>query len=99
MTRDLMNNLWVALANHKLLIAPGWMFAGDGLRAGAPDEAMATLSVARQQEDEAMLASAGVIADQESGIGHFRLAFSYDSHDKLREGVSIFAKTVTEFFE
>lgn len=95
-TRDLMNELWEELAQNKLLIAPGWMFAGDGLRAGAPDEPAPT---EEQVQVESMLRDAGVIADQENGVGHFRLAFSFDTHDKLREGVAIFAKVTTKFFQ
>lgn len=83
-----MNDLWTALADNNVLIAPGWMFAGDGLRAGAPDEEPKTAS---EPELE--------IPDNQLGIGHFRLAFSYASHDTLREGVRIFAKTVVDFFE
>lgn len=83
-----MNDLWTALADNNVLIAPGWMFAGDGLRAGAPDEEPKSNS-----EFESM------VADDVDGIGHFRLAFSFATHDTLRKGVKIFAETVVEFFE
>ena len=88
-----MNELWEKLAQNSVLIAPGWMFNGDGLRSGAPDS--------DQPPAPKAIGKGGVEveSDDEEGVGHFRLAFSFSTHDTLRKGVKIFCETVTEFFE
>ena len=95
-TKDLMNSLWEKLADNNVLIAPGWMFAGDGLRAGAPDdEPKGPPSLLQQTEEEFRV----MVEDAEQGIGHFRLAFSYSTHETLRKGIKIFAETAVDFFD
>jgi hypothetical protein len=89
-----MNELWEKLAQNSVLIAPGWMFNGDGLRSGAPDSDQPP-PPKEIMENEVGLQS----ADDEEGVGHFRLAFSFSTHETLRKGVKIFCETVTEFFE
>lgn len=100
-TKDLLNQLWIKLANNSVLVAPGWFFAGDGLRSGAPDEDQAILAEAQNTIVGALggTPSAGINKDMIAGIGHFRVAFSYSTHDKLKEGVKRFSETVVEFFD
>lgn len=89
-----MNSLWEKLADNNVLIAPGWMFAGDGLRAGAPDEEPKGPPKISSEEVFKVM-----VKDDEEGIGHFRLAFSFATHETLRKGVKIFAETVVDFFD
>lgn len=93
-----MNDLWEAMAQKKLLVAPGWMFAGDGLRTGAPAEKVAA-AVVEMEDRLAADEQLRITNDEEQGIGHFRIAFSFSTHDTLRAGIRIFSQTVTEFFE
>ena len=98
MTRDLMNDLWELMAGKNLLVAPGWMFNGDGLRAGAPDQdkTFATRIPSISKEDKDYLS---IMNDAEDGVGHFRVSYSFVTHEKLREGIVILCKSVTQFFE
>lgn len=100
-TKDLLNDLWIKLANNHVLVAPGWFFAGDGLRSGAPDEDQAILADAQQTIVGPLSGtpSAGVNKDMIAGIGHFRVAFSFSSHERLKEGVKRFSETVVDFFD
>lgn len=94
-TRILMNELWEELAQNSVLIAPGWMFNGDGLRSGAPDSDQPP-----SPKDVDVQEQLGALEnDDVDGVGHFRLAFSFSTHETLRKGVKIFCETVTEFFE
>ncbi|KAK9900469.1 PLP-dependent transferase [Cystobasidium minutum MCA 4210] len=99
-TKDLLNQLWIKLANNSVLVAPGWFFAGDGLRSGAPDEDQAILAEAQQTIVGALggQPSAGIDKDMIAGIGHFRVAFSFSTHERLQEGVKRFSETVVDFF-
>jgi aromatic amino acid aminotransferase I len=100
-TKDLLNELFVKLANNHVLVAPGWFFAGDGLRSGAPDEDKTILAETQNTivGINGGKESAGINKDQIAGIGHFRVAFSFSTHDKLKEGIKRFSETVVEFFD
>lgn len=100
-TKDLLNKLWIQLANNHVLVAPGWFFAGDGLRSGAPDEDQAILADAQHTivGDLSGTPSAGINKDMIAGVGHFRVAFSFSTHEKLKEGVKRFSETVIDFFD
>jgi len=93
-TNDLMNELWEELAKNHVLTAPAWYFAGNGLREGAPDDSKSIDALPTSVDS-----SLGITQDAEEGLGHFRIAFSYSTHDTLRKGIKIFCETVTEFFE
>lgn len=100
-TKDLLNQLWIKLANNQVLVAPGWFFAGDGLRSGAPDEDQAILAEAQQTIVGPLggAPSAGIDKDMIAGVGHFRIAFSFSTHERLKEGVKRFSETVVDYFE
>lgn len=90
-----MNDLWENLAKRKVLVAPGFMFSGTGQREGLPDDPSAPPKANAIGEDS----YAGPVQDLTDGIGHFRMAFSFSTHEVMREGIKIFAETVTEYFE
>lgn len=97
-TKDLLNELFIKLADNNVLIAPGWFFAGDGLRSGAPDEDKAILAEA-QNTIVGGTPSAGIDKDLIAGIGHFRVAFSFSTHERIQEGIKRFSETVVDFFD
>ncbi|KAL7409247.1 pyridoxal phosphate-dependent transferase [Mrakia frigida] len=83
---EVMHRLFVALAEAKVLVAPGWMFVGDGLMAGAPkEEDMASTS-----------SSSGLQSD--ASVGHFRLAFATLDEKPMKETIAAFCVVVKEFF-
>lgn len=100
-TKDLLNQLWIKLANNNVLVAPGWFFAGDGLRSGAPDEDQAVLAEAQKEIIGPLggTPSAGIDKDMIAGVGHFRVAFSFSTHDRLKQGIKRFSETVVDFFD
>lgn len=80
-SKKALNELWIALADAKVLVAPGWMFAGDGLRSGAPDDdsfAPATL-------ESPCGRLSGLENEDAYKLGHFRLAFATLEEDPMRE--------------
>lgn len=104
-TRKIMNDLWESLAEKNVLVAPGWFFQGSGKREGAPEEQQGSLGGGQpvadveKEEEEEVQALDFTREDEEKGLGHFRIAYSFSSHDTLRKGIELFCETVTEFFE
>lgn len=84
--RTLLNDLHIALAEAKVLVAPGWMFAGDGLRSGAPDEdSFAPTMVVNDGVAAPFKRLQGLEAEDANAVGHFRLAFATLEEGPMRE--------------
>jgi hypothetical protein len=79
--KKVLNELWIALADAKVLVAPGWMFAGDGLRSGAPDDD----SFAPAETESPFGRLSGLEDEDVNKIGHFRLAFATLEEGPMRE--------------
>ncbi|CDZ98639.1 Aromatic amino acid aminotransferase and related proteins [Phaffia rhodozyma] len=88
-SKELMQKIWVSLADKKVLVAPGWMFSGDGLRTGAPDDDSLTSSSSKSNGDE----------NVDPRVGHFRLAFATLEETPMRQTMIDFCKVVNKFFE
>lgn len=87
---------------QQVLVAPGWMFAGDGLRSGAPDEdafrSSTTSAFISEVQDDQVIPGQLIAGEDERSLAFFRLAFATLEEKPLRETMKDFAAVVKAFF-